>query len=109
MKNYAAEAWHKSEGFAAGLWDKTTGLFRGREASSAVAQVEPQGAVDRLIQPVRPTDDLVGRAAGDRLGREREGALRAAVGQVDRDHHRHAQRHAQNRQADLPGVLEQVP
>jgi len=44
MKNYAAEAWHKSEGFAAGLWDKTTGVFRGHEgASSAVAQVEPQG------------------------------------------------------------------
>jgi len=44
MKNYAAEAWHKSEGFAVGLWGKTTGLFHGHEgASSSVAQVEPQG------------------------------------------------------------------
>jgi hypothetical protein len=43
MKSYAADAWHKTEGFASGLWDKTTGLFKGHEGEgSSVAQMEPQ-------------------------------------------------------------------
>jgi hypothetical protein len=42
VKGNAAEAWHKSEGFTAGLWDKTTDLFRHEGATSSVAQTEPQ-------------------------------------------------------------------
>jgi hypothetical protein len=42
MKTYAAEAWHKTEGFAAATWNKTTGLFTHHDGSGAVAQVEPQ-------------------------------------------------------------------
>src|SRR6187431_3324916 len=33
MKTYAAEAWHKTEGLATGLWDTTTGLFKGHEGA----------------------------------------------------------------------------
>ena len=42
--NIFADAWHKTEGFAAGLWAKTTGMFHGHEGggSSSVVQSEPQ-------------------------------------------------------------------
>jgi len=39
MKTYAAEAWHKTEGFAVAAWDKTTDFFT---QPPAVAQTEPQ-------------------------------------------------------------------
>jgi hypothetical protein len=44
MKTYAADAWHKTEGFAAGLWGKTTGLFQGHESATvAQAELQPYG------------------------------------------------------------------
>jgi hypothetical protein len=49
MKTYAAEAWHKTEGFAAAAWNKTTGLFTHHDGSGAVAQVEPQPAAGPVI------------------------------------------------------------
>jgi hypothetical protein len=42
MKTYAGDAWQKTESFAAGLWDKTTGMFHGHEAGGSVVQSEPQ-------------------------------------------------------------------
>lgn len=45
MKSYAADAWHKTEGFASGVWGKTTGFFHDHTPASAstAAQLEPQG------------------------------------------------------------------
>ena len=42
VKNYAAEGWQKTEGFLAGLWDRTTGLFQGSHAASSESKVQPQ-------------------------------------------------------------------
>ena len=53
----------------------------------------PAGGRRRRAAP-GAADHLVRGPAGDRLGREGEGAAGAGVGEVDRDHHRHAQRHA---------------
>ncbi len=37
-----ADAWHFTEGAAASAWTATTGLFKGSESASTVAQVEPE-------------------------------------------------------------------
>jgi hypothetical protein len=70
-------------------------------------RAEPIGAlgadarIERLIQPARPAGELVRRLAGDGLRAKLEGALRRAVGKVDGDDHRHADRHADDQEDTL--------
>ncbi len=68
-----------------------------------------QPAVDRLVDPRRSAGDLVGRAPGHRLARQRERAAHAGVGDVDADRERDAERDAQDRQPQLQRVAAKVP
>ena len=81
--NIFADVWHFTEGLAASAWAATTGLFKGTESTSTVAQVEPQpygraggyGGSDRVAvlsstptnsETVVKTGEAVGNAADTR-------------------------------------------
>jgi hypothetical protein len=51
MKTYAAEAWHKTEGFAVAAWDKTTDFF----TQPPSAQTEPRAMDAQALRRHRPS------------------------------------------------------
>ena len=73
------------------------------------AELQPQAAIEIVGKSGRPAQDLMRRPAADGFRRQPERAQRAAVRQVDRHRDRDAERDANDREHELPGMREELP
>ena len=82
-----------------------TGHHRSGLAETAF---QPQLDIDSFGHALGSADQAMGGVTGQAIHGQIKTAPGAGVGQIYRQHHRHAERDAENRQPQLPGMAQRM-